>query len=167
MSITEQRVLEIGREKIAAAKSGVPSSGPTPVTCDMCGEPLSGGKDTFGPHWQVLCASCWLAPDERSEGGLTDQLRGGEELKTVVPTGTGNTAPLPDHLNLCPSCKKPAMRVEVNEWDSKTGQPTEGGTLPFCEECGLDFDKGMDNTDVFDFCQRVEAWARQNVRVKP
>lgn len=68
---------------------------------------------------------------------------------------------IPKTIAVCPCCGT-ALSLEVNEWESKTGAPTEAGCYVDCEqECTLGYGTGVALT------HRVWLWAKDHVVVGP
>jgi hypothetical protein len=80
---------------------------------------------------------------------------------------------VPESVAVCPECRG-RLALNVDEWESETGRPTEGGVTIDCErEPDLD-DHSPEAKDAehrwwqgewMPVVDRVTAWAQRNVRV--
>jgi hypothetical protein len=67
---------------------------------------------------------------------------------------------IPKTVAICPCCGG-ALSLEVSEWESETGAPTEAGCYVDCDKhCTLGYGTGVALT------ARVHAWAAGNVVVR-
>lgn len=88
-------------------------------SCTICTTPLSGGIDTFGHPESPLCVLCFMDPDRQTDDdpGPFQWIDSSEKVR--VPKVE------------CPDCHQ-LIRAEVDEWETDTRKPTEGGVLLWC-----------------------------------
>lgn len=105
--------------------------------CHTCGVALSGGRDTFGSHDWPLCLSCrlyWMGVEaEPYESPMTLSPPGGlySWQRGYAQPICGREVDIPNHIARCPECSGD-LYVEVSEWETETGIPTDGGMLVHC-----------------------------------
>lgn len=84
----------------------------------------------------------------------------------MIYVDTTQPVNIPDTVAKCPECGE-YLTVEITEWDTDTGEPTEGGFEISCDMEDFEYDLHAERwpTDWMSVEAKIYQWLLDNVRV--